>query len=174
METGHDILFFWVARMMMMGLHFMKKVPFRTVYLHALVVDENGEKMSKVKGNVIDPLDVIFGASKTQLLDKAKDGGSPETALKNIEKSFPEGIPASGADALRFALAAMAAQGRNIRLSIPRIEGYRHFANKIWNASRFALMNLDGFDADRFADTLREGTGNAGLSLADRWIISRL
>jgi valyl-tRNA synthetase len=174
METGYDILFFWVARMMMMGIHFMKKVPFRTVYLHALVVDENGDKMSKVKGNVIDPLDVIHGATQEQLLDKAKDGGSPESALNNIKKSFPDGIPASGADALRFALAAMAAQGRNIRLSIPRIEGYRHFANKIWNASRFALMNLEGFDADRFVDTLREGPEKAGLSIADRWILSRL
>jgi valyl-tRNA synthetase len=158
---------------MMMGLHFMKKVPFRTVYLHALVVDENGDKMSKVKGNVIDPLDVIHGATLEQLLDKAREGGAPDSAIANVKKSFPEGIPASGADALRFALAAMAAQGRNIRLAIPRIEGYRHFANKIWNASRFALMNLDGFDADRFVDTLREGD-RAGLSIADRWILSRL
>ncbi len=174
METGYDILFFWVARMMMMGIHFMKKVPFRTVYLHALVVDENGDKMSKVKGNVIDPLDVIHGATQEQLLEKAREGGAPDSALANIKKQFPEGIPASGADALRFALAAMAAQGRNIRLSIPRIEGYRHFANKIWNASRFALMNLDGFDADRFADTMRDSPHKAGLSLADRWILSRL
>jgi valyl-tRNA synthetase len=172
METGYDILFFWVARMMMMGLHFMKKVPFRVVYLHALVVDEEGHKMSKTRGNVIDPLDVIHGATLEQLVERAQAGGSPNQAIANIKKQFPDGIPPSGADALRFALAAMAAQGRNIRLSIPRIEGYRHFANKIWNASRFALMNLDGFDADRFADALREGT--AELSLADRWILSRL
>jgi valyl-tRNA synthetase len=174
METGYDILFFWVARMMMMGLHFQKKVPFRVVYLHAMVVDENGDKMSKVKGNVIDPLDVIHGADKATLVAKAKEGGAPDQALRYIDKSFPEGIPASGADALRFALCAMAAQGRNIRLAIPRIEGYRHFANKIWNASRFALMNLDGFDADRFADAMRDGPRSAGLGLAERWILSRL
>ena len=138
METGYDILFFWVARMMMMGLYFMKKVPFRTVYLHAIVVDENGDKMSKVKGNVIDPLDVVYGATRQQLLDKAKDGLAPPEALKHIERSFPDGIPASGADALRFTLASMASQGRNLRLSLPRVEGYRHFANKLWNAARFS------------------------------------
>jgi valyl-tRNA synthetase len=172
--TAFDIIFFWVARMMMMGLHFMKKVPFRVVYLTSLVVDENGEKMSKMKGNVIDPLDVVFGATKEELLTKAKEANLPEAAQKNIAKTFPEGIPASGADALRFTLAALAAQGRNIRLSIPRVEGYRHFANKLWNASRFALMNLDGFDADRFADNLRDGPQGAQLSLPDRWILSRL
>jgi valyl-tRNA synthetase len=174
METGYDILFFWVARMMMLGLHFMKKVPFRTVYLHAIVVDEHGDKMSKVKGNVIDPLDVIYGATKDELLKKAQDQLSPPTALANIEKSFPDGIPAAGADALRFTLAALAAQGRNIRLSLARVEGYRHFANKLWNAARFALMNLTGFDADRFGDALREGPETAALTLADRWILSRL
>jgi valyl-tRNA synthetase len=174
METGYDILFFWVARMMMLGLHFMKKVPFRTVYLHAIVVDEHGDKMSKVKGNVIDPLDVIHGATKDQLLQKAQDQLSPPSALANIEKSFPDGIPAAGADALRFTLAALAAQGRNIRLSLARVEGYRHFANKLWNAARFALMNLTGFDADRFGDALREGPETAALTLADRWILSRL
>jgi valyl-tRNA synthetase len=174
METGYDILFFWVARMMMMGLHFMKKVPFRTVFLHAIVVDEHGEKMSKVKGNVIDPLDVIYGATKEQLLEKAKEGMAPPQALKNIEKSFPDGIPAAGADALRFTLACMASQGRNIRLSIARVEGYRHFANKMWNAARFALMNLSGFDADRFGDALRGGKETAGLTLPDRWILSKL
>ncbi len=148
--TAFDIIFFWVARMMMMGLHFMKKVPFRTVYITSLVVDEKGEKMSKTKGNVIDPLDVVFGAEKLK-------------------------IPPAGADALRFTLAALAAQGRNIRLSPQRVEGYRHFANKLWNASRFALLNLDGFDADRFADNLREdGSGAAGLSTVERWILSRL
>jgi valyl-tRNA synthetase len=174
METGYDILFFWVARMMMLGLHFMKKVPFRTVYLHAIIVDEHGEKMSKVKGNVIDPLDVVHGATKNDLLQKAKEQLSPPSALANIEKSFPDGIPAAGADALRFTLASLAAQGRNIRLSIARVEGYRHFANKLWNAARFALMNLTGFDADRFGDALREGVDTAALTLADRWILSRL
>jgi valyl-tRNA synthetase len=174
METGYDILFFWVARMMMMGLHFMKKVPFRTVYLHAIVVDEHGEKMSKVKGNVIDPLDVIHGATREQLVTKAKEGLAPPQAIKNIEKNFPDGIPAAGADALRFTLACMAAQGRSIRLSISRVEGYRHFANKLWNAARFALMNLSGFDADRFADALRESKDSAALTLPDRWILSKL
>src|SRR5439155_2774348 len=174
METGYDILFFWVARMMMMGLHFMKKVPFRTVYLHAIVVDEHGEKMSKVKGNVIDPLDVVYGATKEQLLQKAKDQLAPPQALANIEKSFPDGIPAAGADALRFTLASLAAQGRNIRLSLQRVDGYRHFANKLWNAARFCMMNLQGFDADRFGDALREGVDTAALTLADRWILSRL
>jgi valyl-tRNA synthetase len=174
METGYDILFFWVARMMMMGIHFMKKVPFRTVFLHAIVVDEHGEKMSKVKGNVIDPLDVVYGATLEQLLKKAKEGLAPESALNNIEKSFPNGIPPAGADALRFTLAAMAAQGRNIRLSISRVEGYRHFANKLWNAARFALMNMTGFDADRFNEVLRGSSESATLTLADRWILTRL
>jgi valyl-tRNA synthetase len=180
METGYDILFFWVARMMMMGLYFMKKVPFRTVFLHAIVVDENGKKMSKTEGNVIDPLDVVYGATLDDLLKKAKGGlaGFPQDkvdkALNNIKKTFAEGIPPSGADALRFTLAALAAQGRNIRLSIPRIEGYRHFANKLWNAARFALMNMTGYDADRFGDALREGSETAALTLADRWILTRL
>jgi valyl-tRNA synthetase len=174
METGYDILFFWVARMMMLGLHFMKKVPFRTVFLHAIVVDEHGDKMSKVKGNVIDPLDVVYGATLAELTQKAKEGLAPESALKNIEKSFPDGIPAAGADALRFTLAALAAQGRNIRLSIPRVEGYRHFANKLWNATRFALMNMTGFDADRFGDALRGESESHRLTLSDRWILSRL
>jgi valyl-tRNA synthetase len=174
METGHDIIFFWVARMVMMGMHFMKKVPFRTVFLHAMVVDEDGQKMSKVKGNVIDPLDLIYGATLDGLLQKAGTEGAPKEALATIKKRFPEGIPECGADALRFTLAALAAQGRNIRLSIPRVEGYRHFANKIWNASRFVLMNLSGFDADRFADNLRDGAGDMPLSLPDRWILSCL
>ncbi len=174
METGYDILFFWVARMMMMGLHFMKKVPFRTVFLHAIVVDEHGDKMSKVKGNVVDPLDVVYGATLDELLKKAKDSLAPAGALANIEKSFPSGIPPAGADALRFTLAAMAAQGRNIRLSIARVEGYRHFANKLWNATRFALMNMTGYDADRFGDALRGNNESHELTLADRWILSRL
>ncbi|MFI5290522.1 MAG: class I tRNA ligase family protein, partial [Polyangia bacterium] len=174
METGYDILFFWVARMMMMGLHFMKKVPFRTVFLHAMVVDEHGDKMSKVKGNVIDPLDVVHGATVEQLVEKARGSLAPEGALENIRKSFPDGIPAAGADALRFTLAAMAAQGRNIRLALQRVEGYRHFANKLWNAARFALMNMTGYDADRFGDALRGDNESHRLTLADRWILSRL
>jgi valyl-tRNA synthetase len=141
--TGYDILFFWVARMMMAGLHFMKKVPFRTVYLHSLVTDEKGEKMSKVKGNTIDPLDVI-------------------------EKH--------GADSLRFALAWLtvhASQGKNIKFSIGNVEDARRFATKIWNATRFAFMNLDGYDADRFADRTADGPDAAEFELPERWILSR-
>jgi valyl-tRNA synthetase len=153
METGHDIIFFWVARMMMMGLHFMGDVPFRTVYLHAMVRDEKGEKMSKTKGNVIDPLDVIRGAPAKDLAP----------ALKN---KFPQGMPAFGADALRFTLASLTQQGRDIKLSLDRVAGYKAFTNKVWNASRFALMNLGS------APPLPLGEGR--LALADRWILSRL
>jgi len=144
LDTGYDILFFWVARMLMAGLHFMKKVPFRTVYLHTLVTDEHGEKMSKVKGNTIDPLDVI---------------------------------DQHGADALRFALAWLttsAAQGKNIKFAVSNVEDARRFANKIWNATNFALMNLDGYDADRFADWITEGPDRAELDLPERWILSRV
>jgi valyl-tRNA synthetase len=132
--TGFDILFFWVARMMMMGLKFMGDVPFRHVYIHALVRDAEGQKMSKSRGNVIDPLEVI--------------------------EKF-------GTDSFRFTLAAFAAQGRDIRLSEDRISGYRNFANKIWNASRFTLTNLQGFDP-------RKPEGRAELTLADKWILSRV
>jgi valyl-tRNA synthetase len=182
METGHDILFFWVARMMMMGLHFMKKVPFRTVLLHALVVDETGQKMSKVKGNGVDPLHVVYGASMDEVLGLDPQKASKkdrQDALSRFKAAFPsaaaaytQGFPAMGADALRFFLVVMAAQGRNIRLSLPRVEGYRHFMNKIWSAARFFQMNGAGTDVDWFQEALRDGT--ARLSLADRWILSRL
>jgi valyl-tRNA synthetase len=155
METGHDIIFFWVARMMMMGLHFMKEVPFKVVYLHAMVRDEKGEKMSKTKGNVIDPLDVIRGCGPEKL----------QPALRNKN---PEGFKAYGADALRFTLASLTAQGRDIRLSLERVDGYRAFCNKVWNASRFAMMNLGDFKPDSKFIKDRK------LSLADRWILSRL
>ncbi len=171
--TGPDIIFFWVARMMMMGLHFMKKAPFRRVFLTPIVTDENGDKMSKTKGNVIDPLDVIHGASLDDLLAKADTDGLPDAAVKTIKKLYPKGIPPAGADALRFSLAAMALPGRYIRLSVERIEGYRNFVNKLWNASRFSLMHLEDFDADRFADSIADGPSGAPLSLADRWILSR-
>jgi valyl-tRNA synthetase len=144
LETGSDIIFFWVARMLMAGLHFMKKVPFRTVYLHTMVTDEHGEKMSKVKGNTIDPLDVI---------------------------------DQHGADALRFSLAWLttpAAQGKNIKFSLSNVEDARRFANKIWNATRFALMNLEGYDPDRFADWIADGPDRAELDLPERWILSRV
>jgi valyl-tRNA synthetase len=144
LDTGYDILFFWVARMLMAGLHFMKKVPFRTVYFHTMVTDEKGEKMSKTKGNTIDPLTVI---------DK------------------------HGADSLRFALAWLtthATQGKNIKLAMSNVEDARRFANKIWNATQFAVMNLEGYDADRFADRIAEGPDGAELDLPERWILSRV
>ena len=156
METGHDIIFFWVARMMMFGLHFMGEVPFKTVFLHAMVRDEKGEKMSKVKENVIDPLDVINGQP------------NPELLPRELRKKFKDGMPAFGADALRFTLASLTSQGRDIKLSMDVVDGYRNFCNKIWNASRFALMNLG--DRREFS----YHAGEAPLSLADRWILSRL
>ncbi|GMU61557.1 MAG: valine--tRNA ligase [Myxococcaceae bacterium] len=156
METGHDIIFFWVARMMMMGLHFMGDVPFRTVYLHAMVRDEKGEKMSKTKGNVIDPLDIVKGAPASNL----------PAAVRN---KFPQGMPAMGADALRFTLASLTQQGRDIKLSVERIGGYKLFCNKVWNAARFALMNLGDY-----RDDPKLFIKERSLSLADRWILSRL
>lgn len=145
--TAFDIIFFWVARMMMFGLHFMKEIPFKDVYIHALVLDENGKKMSKSEGNVLDPLDIIDGCALKTLIDKRlKDSRTTDNnKLKQIEKKtknqFPEGIPACGTDALRFTLASQAAQGRDVRLSIDRIVGYRNFGTKLWNAARFCQMN---------------------------------
>ncbi len=174
--TGPDIIFFWVARMMMMGLHFMGKVPFRTVYLTSIVTDENGDKMSKTKGNVIDPLDVVHGATQETLLERidVEKPPDPEAAKKGVKKHFPKGIAAMGADALRFSLAALNTSGRYIRLSIDRVEGYRNFINKLWNASRFALMNLDGYDPERFEAQLASPQGRAQLGMPERWILSRL
>ncbi len=145
--TAFDIIFFWVARMMMFGLHFMKEIPFKDVYIHALVLDENGKKMSKSEGNVLDPLDIIDGCDLQVLIDKRlRDSRQTDkNKLKQIEKKtknqFPDGIPACGTDALRFTLASQAAQGRDIRLSIDRIVGYRNFGTKLWNAARFCQMN---------------------------------
>lgn len=173
--TGPDIIFFWVARMMMMGLHFMGEVPFDTVFLTPIVTDENGDKMSKVKGNVVDPLNIVSGATYEDLVAGAK--GNP-AALKFINKNMPKGIAAMGVDALRFSLAAMTMPGRNVRISMDRVEGYRNFINKLWNASRFSLMNLEGFDPDKFVPVLREGTppqdGEFALDLPQRWILSKL
>lgn len=171
LATGPDIIFFWVARMMMMGLYFTGKVPFKVVYLTTIVTDENGDKMSKVKGNVIDPLDVIYGATLEKMLERADAENAPEAAVKNIKKTFAKGVPAMGADALRFSLAALNTSGRYLRLSIDRVEGYRNFINKLWNASRFALMNMDGYDAERFE---AQRANKKSWSLADRWILSRL
>jgi valyl-tRNA synthetase len=174
--TAPDIIFFWVARMMMMGLHFMGKAPFRTVYLTSTVTDESGDKMSKTKGNVIDPLDIVHGATLEQLVERVdleKPPVDPEILKRTLRKNFAKGIPAMGADALRFALAALNTTQR-LRLSVDRVEKYRNFINKLWNASRFALMNLDGYDPDRFEAQLSMRGGRAALGMAERWILSRL
>ncbi len=152
--TAFDIIFFWVARMMMQGIHIMEEVPFKDVYIHALVLDENGKKMSKSVGNTIDPLDLIQGVSVDELVDKRVRGlKDPENApqiAKDTKKAYPDGFEAFGADALRFTLGRLAGQGRNIRLSVQAVEGNRNFGTKLWNAARFAEMNEcktpDGFD----------------------------
>jgi valyl-tRNA synthetase len=168
METGYDILFFWVARMMMMGMHFMGAVPFRRVLLSGLVTDERGEKMSKVKGNVIDPLDVINGATLEQLLEKATQNGAKDSGLEYLKKTYPEGFAAYGADALRFTLLSYSPQTTKIALSIKRIEGHRNFGNKLWNAARYAMMNLEGSPA-----VAKQARPDA-KHFANRWILSRL
>jgi valyl-tRNA synthetase len=160
--TGFDIIFFWVARMLMMGLHFMKEIPFRDVYIHALVRDERGQKMSKTKGNVMDPLDIVDGIELDRLIQKRVDGlmdkKDATRIARDTRKDYPAGIPAYGADALRFTLAAMAAQGRDIKLSLKAVEGNRNFATKLWNATRFAEMNgavrQPGFDPSKVKETV--------------------
>ncbi|MBI2113792.1 MAG: valine--tRNA ligase [candidate division NC10 bacterium] len=166
--TGFDILFFWVARMIMLGLRFMGDGPFREVVIHGLIRDEQGEKMSKTRGNVIDPLHVIHGATLDELLAGARAGGAPPAALESLRRQYPEGFPAFGADALRFTLAALASQGSDVKLSVKRIEGYRFFCNKIWNAYRFVAAHL------REAESGETGLGDLALTLPDRWILSRL
>ena len=142
--TAFDIIFFWVARMMMQGLHFMKEVPFDDVYIHALVLDENGKKMSKSIGNTLDPLDLIDGVDIDTLVEKRTRGlKNPDKApkvAKATRKAYPDGFEAYGADALRFTLASQAGQGRNIRLSVERIAGYRNFGTKLWSAASFGQM----------------------------------
>ncbi|TPE49645.1 valine--tRNA ligase [Maribrevibacterium harenarium] len=169
--TGFDIIFFWVARMIMMTLKFTNKVPFKTVYITGLIRDERGDKMSKSKGNVIDPLDLINGIDLESLVAKRTYGMMQprlaEKVEKNTRETYPEGMPAYGTDALRFTLCSLASGGRDIKFDLNRLEGYRNFCNKIWNAARYVLMNTEGQDC-------AQNGGEVELSLADKWIISRL
>ncbi|MCO4784282.1 MAG: valine--tRNA ligase [Marinomonas atlantica] len=169
--TGFDIIFFWVARMIMMTLKFTDKVPFKTVYITGLIRDERGDKMSKSKGNVIDPLDLINGIDLESLVAKRTYGMMQprlaEKVEKNTRETYPEGMPSYGTDALRFTLCSLASGGRDIKFDLNRLEGYRNFCNKIWNATRYVLMNTEDQDC-------AQNGAEVELSLADKWIISRL
>ncbi|QUY51555.1 valine--tRNA ligase [Psychrobacter pacificensis] len=180
--TGFDIIFFWVARMIMLTMHFVKnedgspQVPFKTVYVHGLVRDGNGQKMSKSKGNVLDPIDLIDGIELEALVEKRTSNMmNPKDAAKiekQTRKEFPEGIPAYGTDALRFTFTSLASTGRDINFDLKRVEGYRNFCNKIWNASRFVLMNC--VDGDSNAKPIDQAANPDVWELPEKWIMSRL
>ena len=176
LETGLDILFFWVARMVMMGLQLTDQLPFHTVYLHAMVRDKEGRKMSKSLGNVIDPLEVISGCTLDHLLKKLESGNLPAKEVEKCKKDqtadFPDGIPECGSDALRFGLLAYTIQGRDVNLDIKRVVGYRNFCNKLWNANRFALQFVSDFQPT--ATLLDDLVSSGKMAIRDKFIISRL